>query len=72
MPLGERLRQFRELAGLSQNALAKRANVPRPIISRVERGDQDTVTLDTASRLADALGITLDMLAGRSGRGDAR
>jgi transcriptional regulator with XRE-family HTH domain len=36
MALGERLRQLRELAKLSQNELAKRANVPRPIISMVE------------------------------------
>ena len=68
MTLGDRLKQLRELKGLSQNELAQRANVPRPVISRVESGAQDTITLDTATRLADALGVTLDMLAGRSGR----
>jgi transcriptional regulator with XRE-family HTH domain len=68
MTFGERLRQLREVAGLSQNELARRAKVPQPVISAVEGGMQDTVTLDTAARLADALGVTLDLLAGRTGR----
>jgi transcriptional regulator with XRE-family HTH domain len=64
MPLGDRLRQLRELAGLSQNELAKRANIPRPIISRVESGVQYNLTLENARRIARVLGVTLDMLAG--------
>ena len=64
MALGERLRQFRELAGLSQRELARRANVPQPIISDVESGKQKSVTLENARRIARALGVTLDMLAG--------
>ena len=64
MPLGERLRQLRELAGLSQNELAKRANVPRPVISMVESGQQKGITLENARRIARVLGVTLDLLAG--------
>ena len=64
MPLGERLRQFRELAGLSQNELAKRANIPRPVISMVESGKQKSMSLENARRIARVLGVTLDMLAG--------
>jgi transcriptional regulator with XRE-family HTH domain len=64
MPLGERLRQLRELANLSQNELAKRANVPRPIISMVERGKQKSMSLENARRIARVLGVTLDLLAG--------
>jgi transcriptional regulator with XRE-family HTH domain len=64
MALGPRLRQFRELTGLSQNELAKRAGVPRPVITDVESGRQRSVNLETARRLARALGVTLDMLAG--------
>src|SRR5262245_59115235 len=64
MALGERLRQFRELANLSQNELAKRANIPRPIISMVESGKQKSMSLENARRIARVLGVTLDLLAG--------
>jgi transcriptional regulator with XRE-family HTH domain len=67
MTFGERLRSLRAVAGLSQSKLAKRAKVPQPVISALEANKQTTVNLDTASRLADALGVTLDLLAGRTG-----
>ena len=64
MTFGQRLRQFRELAKLTQSELARRANTPQPVISDVESGRQKSVNLDTARRIARALGVTLDMLAG--------
>jgi transcriptional regulator with XRE-family HTH domain len=67
MTLGERLRQLRAVAGLSQNELHKRSGVSQAVISAVERDLQDTITLATATRLADALGVSLDLLAGRTG-----
>jgi transcriptional regulator with XRE-family HTH domain len=67
VPFGERLRQLRELAHLSQNELARRARVPRPIISRVESGAQETMSLAYAQRIAEVLGVSLDLLAGRRG-----
>jgi HTH-type transcriptional regulator, repressor for puuD len=63
--LGRRLKQFRELAGLSQNELSKRSGVPRPTITHIESGVQEGVTLDNARKLARALGITIDLLAGK-------
>ena len=63
--LGERLKQYRALAGLSQNELAKRSGVPRPTITNVESGEQVGLTLENARKLARALGITIDMLAGK-------
>jgi transcriptional regulator with XRE-family HTH domain len=64
MTIGERLKRLRELAGLSQGELARRAGVNRPIISDLESNKRQNITLDTARRLARALGVTLDMLAG--------
>ena len=69
MALGERLRQLRELANLSQNELARRANVPRPIISMVESSKQKSMSLENARRIARVLGVTLDLLAG-TGEGE--
>jgi transcriptional regulator with XRE-family HTH domain len=71
MTFGERLRQFRELAKLSQSELAKRADMPQPVISALEGGRQKSVNLDTARRIARALGVTLDMLAGPEDEEDA-
>jgi len=62
--LGQRLKAYRLLAGLSQNQLAHRANVHRPIISEVESGKQANLTLETARRLTQVLGISLETLAG--------
>jgi transcriptional regulator with XRE-family HTH domain len=63
---GARLRQLRELAGLSQNALARRAKVPQSVIWALEAGQQKSVSLEAAVRIADVLGVSLDFLAGRS------
>ena len=62
--LGRRLKQCREMAGLSQNELSKRAGVPRPTISEIESGKQVGLTLENARKLARVLGVTLDFLAG--------
>jgi transcriptional regulator with XRE-family HTH domain len=60
--LGQRIRAFRLRSGISQNELAKRAGVPRPVITRLEAGNQADVTLSVAMKLASALNITVDML----------
>ena len=67
MTLGERLRQLRDMKGLSQDELGQRANVPRSVIADVESGHRATVTLDTAKRLAEALAVTIDSLVGSGG-----
>jgi transcriptional regulator with XRE-family HTH domain len=71
MTFGERLRQFRELAKMSQSELARRANIPQPVVSDVESGRQKSVNLGTARRIARALGVTLDLLAGTGEEEDA-
>ena len=61
---GERLQRFRVLRGLTQLALAKRADVPQPVISDLEAGKREGVTLEMTWRLARALSVSLDHLAG--------
>ena len=60
--LGKRLKAFRELAGLSQRALAEKAGVRRAMITMLENGTQTDTTAQSALALATALGITVDML----------
>ena len=63
--MGERLQKLRKAAGLSQAALAKAAGVPLGTLRGWEYGRR-TPLLDAAAKLADALGCTLDELAGRA------
>jgi transcriptional regulator with XRE-family HTH domain len=56
------LRAARLAEGLSQEALAERADLHRTYVSSVERCERN-ITLDTVERLANALGVKpLDLL----------
>jgi DNA-binding XRE family transcriptional regulator len=54
--LGQRLRQLRLSAGLTQAELARRTGIHRPNIARVEAG-RHTPSLETLARLAAAIGV---------------
>ena len=49
----------RARARLSQDALAERAGISRPTVSRIERGAADDVGLDVIQRIADALDLSV-------------
>lgn len=54
--LHEELRRAREAAGLSQQALANLAGIPRNQVVRAERGDN--ITIDTLRKIAAHVGVT--------------
>jgi XRE family transcriptional regulator, master regulator for biofilm formation len=62
--IGARLRRLRDKRGLSVRQLARLAEVPHETISRLENNQQRHPSLPVAMRLAKALGVTLDYLAG--------
>lgn len=62
MPIGPALYLWRVSKGLRQEDLARRAGIPRPNLSAIERGRRD-VTLKTLRVLANALGVTPGILA---------
>ncbi|KJD57387.1 XRE family transcriptional regulator [Bacillus amyloliquefaciens] len=64
MTLGERLKQARKKAGLSQKEVAQAVNSTEKTISNYERNyrDPDTVTL---SKLSDLYDVSTDYLLGR-------
>ena len=66
LTMGKRIAKMRERRGLTPSELAKRANIPLSTLSVVERGIRkgEGLTVATAKRLAEALGVTLDYLAG--------
>lgn len=55
--LGEHLRQWRIMLGLSQELTAERANVSLPALRRIERGDGG-VRLGTFLAVAQVLNLT--------------
>ena len=59
-----RLRQARELRGLSQGELAVRAALQASAVSHFETGGRKP-SFDNLRRLADALDVTTDFLIGR-------
>lgn len=54
--MSNRLREFRDRAGLSMQALANRVGTTAPQINKLEKGER-RLTLDWMTRLAGALGI---------------
>jgi transcriptional regulator with XRE-family HTH domain len=65
-PIGERLKHLRQSRGLTLRQLAGLASVPQSTLSSVETGARagGKLTLETGKRLARALGISLDVIAG--------
>jgi transcriptional regulator with XRE-family HTH domain len=53
---GQLVREYREQAGLTQEALAAKAGVHRTYIGFLERGERKA-TVTTLTRILDALGL---------------
>jgi|RhiMethySRZTD1v2_1073278.scaffolds.fasta_scaffold778643_2 transcriptional regulator with XRE-family HTH domain len=64
MTLGERIKRLRERRDWNQRELARRAQVDHAWIYRLENGERHNISLEAAKRLATALGVSLDVLAG--------
>jgi transcriptional regulator with XRE-family HTH domain len=67
MNAGTMLREARVAAGLTQRELARRAGVPQPAVSRIER-DHGSPRVETLDRLLRACGKALE-LTDRPGAG---
>ena len=63
MALAARLAQLRKARGLSQSQLAEAVNTRPQVIGRYERAEA-TPSVEVAVRLANALSVSLDYLAG--------
>ena len=64
--VGARIKRYRQRRGLTQRQLATEAKVPQPLISQIESGKRPgaQIHLAVAARLAFALQVSLDNLAG--------
>ena len=63
--LHKKLKEYRRKQALSQEQLAKNAEVTYTTLIKIESGRNTNPTLKTIVKLADALGVSLDELVGR-------
>lgn len=57
-----KLERLRREAGLTQEALAEKSGVSRPVIVKIENGGIDRVIGGNIRKLADALGVSIEEL----------
>ena len=62
MPIGERTEKLRLERGWTKTQLAERAGVSMQTVWNMEK--HGSVSLDTVRKIARALGVTMDALAG--------
>ena len=60
--ISKNIKRLRENKGLSQEKLARMADVANNTIIKIESGKNDNPTLDTLKKIAKALDISVDEL----------
>ena len=60
--LAKKVKQLREKLGLSQEKLARLADVSNNTIINIEAGKQDNPTIDTLKKVAEALNVPVEEL----------
>ena len=63
--LAKRIRELRNKKGISQEKLARLANVSYSTIVKIESGESKNPTFGTMMGIAKALGISLDQVANK-------
>lgn len=61
--LAKKIRELRNKKGLSQEKLARLADVSYNTIVKIESGESKNPTFQTITGIAKALGVSLDQLA---------
>lgn len=60
--IADNIKKFRKKKGLSQDKLAKRADVTHTTLVKLESGANDNPTIKTLKKIADALEVKVDDL----------
>ena len=63
--LAANIKKLRKRKKLSQDQLARLADIPYNTLIKIESGRSNNPTFETLSKLADALEVSLDELVGR-------
>lgn len=60
--IGQKIKAWRAKKELTQEALARKADIPYTTLAKIESDVIKSPTLPTATKIAEGLGITLDQL----------
>jgi len=60
--IGDNIKKYRNKLGISQDVLSKRTDLAFHTIAKIEAGATPNPTIDTVKKIADALGVSLDVL----------
>jgi len=66
MELGQKITFLRKKRRMNQKQLAEASGLTQATISRIESGDVTELRTHTFKRLAEALGVTVDYLIGKT------
>lgn len=70
--LGKRIRKVRRRQNITQEALAREADVAINTIARLEQGWSQEIRSGALKRIADALNVSADYLLGRTDIDDSK
>ena len=60
--IGAKIKAWRSIKDLTQDELAKKADLPYPTLVKIESDAVQNPSIDTVTKIAAGLGITLDEL----------
>ena len=60
--IGKTIRKYRQEKGMSQEALARAADLSLPTIVKIESGETPNPSIDTVQKIAKAFGVSIDNL----------
>ena len=63
--LPENIKKHRLKLGISQDALARKADIPYSTLVKIESGIRNDPRISTLTKIADALEVSIDKLVGR-------
>lgn len=63
--LAENIKSIRKKKGLTQEKLARLADISNNTLVKIEMGMAKEPTITTITKIADALEVSIDMLVGR-------
>ncbi len=60
--IGDRIKRIRKKKGLTQDALARKAELPYTTLTKIESNVITKPTIQTVAKIAKGLGVTIDDL----------
>jgi len=64
--IGENIKKYRKLAGISQDQLSKKTDMAFHTIAKIEAGSTPDPTITTVAKIAKALDVSVDELLNKT------